>query len=90
VSGETDLAAKTADRFLTWVSLMFVALDQLFATWFRGFVFVWFNGEPPNPDETLSSWIGRGEVAGVRAFVIAAHLIDFFMGAGHCQRAIGK
>ena len=78
------------DRLFTWVQLMFVALDQFFATWFRGFVFVWLNGEKPNPDETLSSWIGRSALAGHKAARIAAAVIDFFMGQNHCFKAIGK
>lgn len=78
------------DRLFTWFHVMFYAVDQLFACWFRGFVYVWFNSEKPSPDETLSSWVGRGAVEGGRAFLIAEKVIDFFLGSGHCRKAIGK
>jgi hypothetical protein len=79
-----------AHRMFGWLGVMFFAFDQLFACWFRGFVYVWFNGEKPSPDETLSSWVGRGALAGGRGFRIAEKLIDFFLGKGHCRTAIGK
>ena len=78
------------DRLFTWAGVMLMAADQFFACWFRGFVFVWFNGEQPNPDETLSSWVGRAQRDGKRAGIIAAKVIDFFMGEDHCLKAIGK
>jgi hypothetical protein len=78
------------DRLFQWFEVMFVAVDQLFATWFRGWVFVWLNGDKPNPDETLSSWIGRNAVEGNRSAMIAEKVVDLFLGAGHCRRAIGK
>jgi hypothetical protein len=78
------------DRLFQWFEVMFVAVDQLFATWFRGWVFVWLNGDKPNPDETLSSWIGRNAVEGNRSALIAERVVDLFLGAGHCRRAIGK
>jgi hypothetical protein len=78
------------DRLFQWFEVMFVAVDQLFATWFRGWVFVWLNGDKPNPDETLSSWIGRNAVEGNRFALIAERVVDLFLGAGHCRRAIGK
>lgn len=78
------------DRLFSWFHVMFYALDQLFACWVRGFIYVWGNGEKPSPDETLSSWVGRGAVAGGRGFLIAEKVIDFFLNEGHCRRAIGK
>lgn len=77
-------------RLFQWFEVMFVAVDQLFATWVRGWVFVWLNGDKPNPDETLSSWVGRNAVEGHRAALIAEATIDFFLGQGHCRLAIGK
>lgn len=78
------------DRLFTWVQLMFVAFDQLLACWVRGFLFVWANREPPNPDETLSSWVGRSSLDGYRSAKIAERVIDFFLGEDHCRKAIGK
>lgn len=78
------------DRFLTWAFLMFQCLDQLAGCYVRGWFFVWFNAEQPSPDETVSSWVGRGAVAGKRWALIAEKLIDLFWGAGHCRKAIGK
>lgn len=90
MSGETDPPARIADRFFTWAQLMLDALDQFVGCWLRGWFFVWFNAEQPNPDETISSWIGRAERDGKRWGIIAAKVIDFVMGQGHCLRSIGK
>lgn len=78
------------DRMFSWAFAMMMALDQLVACWVRGWVFVWLKGAEPDPDETLSSWIGRSSLAGYRAARVAEAVIDFFMGAGHCRDAIGK
>ena len=78
------------DRLFTWVQIMFEAVDQLAACYIRGFLFVWFDAEKPDPDETISSWVGRGAAEGKRAFLIAETVIDFFLGQGHCRLAIGK
>lgn len=78
------------DRLFTWFQLMFQAADQLVGCWLRGWLFVWGNAERPDPDETISSWVGRGAVSGKHAFLIAESVIDFFFGKGHCRKAIGK
>jgi hypothetical protein len=78
------------DRLFSWFEVMIWATDQYIGCWLRGWFYVWGNGEKPNPDETISSWIGRGQRDGKRAFGFAAAVIDFFMGEGHCRRAIGK
>jgi hypothetical protein len=82
--------AGIADRMFVWIAVMFMAADQFFAAWFRGWIYVWADGELPSPDETLSSWIGRNAVEGHRAALIAEAVVDFFLGAGHCRKAIGK
>jgi hypothetical protein len=78
------------DRLFQWFEVMFQALDQLAACWLRGWLYVWLNRDRPNPDETISSWIGRSAEAGYRAGLIAEKVVDFFLGAGHCRLAIGK
>jgi hypothetical protein len=78
------------DRLFTWFQIMFQALDQLAACWLRGWLFVWADREEPDPDETISSWVGRNAAAGHRPALIAEAMIDFFLGAGHCRLAIGK
>jgi hypothetical protein len=69
---------------------MLEAANQLLACAIRGGPFIFFNTERPNPDETISSWIGRSAEAGYRAGLIAEKVVDFFLGAGHCRLAIGK
>jgi hypothetical protein len=78
------------DRFFTWIELMLQAADQFLGCYIRGFFFVWFNAEEPDPDETISSWVGRAQRDGKRWGIVAAKVIDFFMGEGHCLKAIGK
>jgi hypothetical protein len=78
------------DRLFAWVEIMFQALDQLAACYIRGLFYVWANAEKPDPDETISSWVGRGATEGKRAFLVAEKVIDFFLGQGHCRLAIGK
>jgi hypothetical protein len=78
------------DRLFTWIGLMLDAADQFLGCWLRGWFFVWFNGEQPDPDETISSWVGRAQRDGKRWGRIAAAVIDTVMGQGHCLKAIGK
>jgi hypothetical protein len=78
------------DRLFLWFPIMFTAADQLAACWLRGWLYVWFNREHPNPDETISSWVGRNALEGHKSALIAESVIDFFLGQGHCRLAIGK
>ena len=80
------------DRFSVWFGRMFIALDQAFAVWVRGFFFVWFNmGELPSADETLSAFVGRNAILNRRWALIAERVIDFLMTQkGHCRAAISR
>jgi hypothetical protein len=40
-------------------------------------------------DETISSRVGRGALAGKPWAVVAEKVIDFIFGQGHCKNAIG-
>ncbi len=65
-----------------WLLGVAIAIDQLVNAWFWG-----------NPDETISSRVGRAAVAGKRWGLIGEAIIDrLFMllgeGPGHCRRNI--
>jgi hypothetical protein len=83
-------AERFFDRFVNWLGRMFIALDQLFSVWARGWLYVWLGkGGLPSADETLSSFVGRMAIAGHRTALIAEKAIDSLMGRpGHCRRAI--
>ena len=80
------------DRFSNWIGRLFIALDQLFAVWVRGWAYVWFgSGELPSADETLSAFIGRMAIAGHKWALRAEKIIDFLMTQpGHCRRAVAR
>jgi hypothetical protein len=43
-----------------------------------------------NEDETISSRVGRGAVAGKWWALVLERVIDAFLGKGHCRSAIGE
>lgn len=63
-----------------YIHRLLVAIDQLGNTVADG-----------DPDETISSRVGRNAVAGRRWALILEKLIDAIpcFGKGHCRRAIG-
>jgi hypothetical protein len=73
-----------------WLWQLLICLDQLFATWLRGWWYVWVGGELPNADETLSSFVGRRSLAGQGWARIAERALDAIFGTGHCRRSIGR
>jgi hypothetical protein len=75
-------------RLKMWCWQMLLCFDQLTGCWIRGCYFIWFGGECPNADETISSFVGRKSEAGKRWARIAERIIDSIMGAGHCRRSI--
>lgn len=77
-------------RFKAWSHEMLVALDQFAGCWLRGWLYVWVGGEEPDPDETISSWVGRHSLAGNSRALLLERLIDAVFGAGHCRRSIGS
>jgi hypothetical protein len=91
LNGPAKGIAAIFDRFSNWLGAMLTCLDQLAAVWLRGFGYVWFGGELPSADETISAWVGRNAIAGNRAALIAEKVIDFLMTQpGHCRRAIAR
>jgi hypothetical protein len=68
---------------------MLICLDQFCGCWLRGWDYVWFGGECPNADETISSWVGRNAVEGEPWALVAERFIDALFGSGHCRRNIG-
>ena len=59
---------------------LLIAMDQFWNTVALG-----------DPDETISSRIGRGAIAGYRLALICEAVIDAmpWFGPGHCRRSIG-
>jgi hypothetical protein len=46
-------------RLLRWLIDGLVSLDQFLRWWLGGWGYVWLGWDRPNPDETISSWVGR-------------------------------
>jgi hypothetical protein len=70
---------------------MFIALDQLVYVWLCGWAYVWLGrGSCPNPDETISSCVGRHAVAQKKWALIAEKVINalFWFQPDHCRNAI--
>jgi hypothetical protein len=70
-----------------------VAIDQLLGTIIVGLLYLLALAPAPNPDETISSIVGRNAVAGKRWALIAERVIDrlFWLlgdGPNHCARSI--
>lgn len=68
---------------------MLISIDQSAGCWLRGWFYVFGLASEPNPDETISSWVGRNAVIGKQWAIIAEKFIDALFGAGHCRREIG-
>lgn len=76
-------------RWLRAWLVFLIALDQLIYVWFACWTFVWFGAAEPDPDETISSAVGRGAIAGRRWALIAERIIDALFGRGHCRTSAG-
>lgn len=77
-------------RLGRWVVSWLIAFDQLVQVWAAGWTYVWLaRGDCPNPDETISSCVGRFAERGRPWALIAEKLIDAVFGAGHCRRSVG-
>lgn len=77
-------------RWLKAWRVFLVAFDQLVCVWLRCWGFVFAGRGEPDPDETISSWVGRNAVAGERWALTAEKVIDALLGAGHCRANIGR
>jgi len=78
-----------------WLALLGTALSQLLNVTVRGPRFVVLGGISPDPDETLSSVVGRAALDGRLAGLVAEWIIDRlaypFEGAlGHCRSAANR
>lgn len=79
------------NRLRAWARAWLIALDQLAYVWIAGWLYVWLgHGACPNPDETISSCVGRNAEKGRAWALVAEKAIDALFGAGHCRRAIGR
>lgn len=74
-------------RFKLWLWLFAVAFTQgVFNTTLAG---LWWvvtgKGEAPDPDEPLSSRIGRNAILGKKWALVLEWLVDRVLGQGHCR-----
>ncbi len=82
-------------KFWLGIRVLLIAIDQLFFTVFGVFAY-WMRlmKRPPNPDDTISSHIGKRHKAGKAWAKLAMPLVDglFYFPEGkrmgHCYRAI--
>jgi hypothetical protein len=82
------------ERARIWLWQWLIAIDQLAAVGTTFFTFVLFaRGPAPNPDETISSRVGRNAAKGKRWALWCERVIDW--GAlrlagqrGHCRASI--
>lgn len=82
-------------RLGVWFLCLLVSLDQLAHILLAAPKYLLLGGPPPDPDETISSKVGRMAVAGKRWALIAEVMIDWIFerlggGPGHCRRMIGR
>jgi hypothetical protein len=77
-------------RFAACLHAILISIDQLGGCWIRCWCYLFAGGEQPNPDETISSWVGRHAVADERWALASERFIDALFGAGHCRRSIGS
>ena len=80
-------------RFALWLRQLLVSIDQLAYVLIGGLIYVALGGPCPSADETISSRVGRAELAGKRWGIVLAWLIDglfVLLGAGphHCRRNV--
>jgi hypothetical protein len=80
-------------RLLDWLRLGGTAFSQLLHVLGRGPFFVAGRDDAPDPDETLSAFLGRRAAAGRSWALAAALVVDVLMWGldgfrwGHCARA---
>lgn len=83
-------------RFRLWLHSWLIAVDQLAHVGLCFWLFVPFGrGKCPNPDETISSRVGRNAEEGKRWALAAEWLIDgLFLiltgQRGHCRASVGS
>lgn len=82
-------------RARAWLLVLLIAIDQLAHVILAGPKFVALGGKRPNPDETISSRVGRAAIAGKRWARACEWLIDGVFNLlaserGHCRNHIEK
>jgi hypothetical protein len=76
-----------------WIIALLISLDQFVHCLIFGPSYVFGFSARPNPDETISSRVGRAAMQGNRIACVAEYLIDglFYLlgtGWGHCRESI--
>src|SRR3546814_15179689 len=80
-------------RFRLWFVVMLISWDQWFHCLFAGPKYIIVGGPKPNPDETISSKVGRQAIRGKRWALLCEAVIEWFfcrLGSdkGHCRAKI--
>jgi hypothetical protein len=69
-----------------------IGVDQFVAILIKIPLYILLNHPAPNPDETISSIVGRNAVAGQRWAIISEKVINFIFGVlgdhNHCRKSI--
>lgn len=78
------------ERLTVWLWLVAVAFTQgVFNTCGAGLWWVLTGrGQAPDPDEPLSSRVGRAAIAGKAWGLWGERMIDGIFGAGHCRASV--
>lgn len=81
------------DYFRRWLNawlIFLIALDQLLCVWMRLWSYVWLGTSTPNPDETISSFVGRNAIENKKWALITEKVINalFWFDPDHCRRHI--
>jgi hypothetical protein len=81
-------------KFFKWVVQILVCIDQFFHVVLWGPHYLFFGGEKPLADETISSKVGRYAIDGYKWALILEKLINFpfaLMGdKNHCRKRIER
>lgn len=80
-------------RLRLWLLTLLIAVDQLAHVLFAGPKYIFKGGPRPNPDETISSKVGRQAIKGKRWALACEWVIDLFFRMitgelGHCRAKI--
>lgn len=82
-------------RLRLWTIALLVSLDQLAHVLLAGPKYLLVGGPVPDPDETISSKVGRMAIRGKRWALLCERAIDWIFerlgdGPGHCRRMIER
>lgn len=87
--------ASLKERLKRALLIVLIALDQLAQVLLSVPHYIFVGGAVPNPDETISSKVGRNAIAGKRWALLCEKFIDWLFyrltgERGHCRRHVGS